>query len=340
MIFMFVFVACVFAFASTASADKLPALLIVDTDLRGDCDDAGALAVAHYLANTGEAELIGVITSTTGDHVVAAAAAINHYYGRPDIPVGLSVYERLGGTDDFAPTLADTDQFPSDKTNATAPNSTALYRELLHNAPRKVTIAVIGNMGPISEFLNSPADYNGDGIPKTGMELAKEKAGSLVIMAGHFTNPGHDEANVAAHRDAAQNIADNWPGKIVYSGWEIGNPIMTGSALSDPEVNPVAMAYKLYRWTTGGSGTIGDRHSWDQTAVLYAVRGLHSDGEQFWSISPYGKTTFNNSDPYTEFTIDSEGLHRYLIEHMDTDDVEDIIEAMMTAPPKSDGDAH
>ena len=262
----------------SATTTVQPVLLIFDTDLQSDSDDAGALAVAHYLTNTGEAELIGVITSTVGPHVVAAAAAINHYYGRPNIPVGLSVDPINHSNDDYAPTLADTTQFPSNKTNATAPNSTTLYRKLLHEAPRKVTIVVVGFQGPISALLDSPANYKGDGIPMTGMQLATNKVEQLVIMGGDFNNtccdPRRLDFNIRHNLPAAQNIAHNWPGQIVYSGMEIGRPIVTGGGLTNPEVNPVAMAYKLYRGTGGGRGVIGNRHSWDQTAVLYAVRGI------------------------------------------------------------------
>jgi hypothetical protein len=173
-----------------ATTTVQPVLLIVDTDLQSDSDDAGALAVAHYLTNTGEAELIGVITSTVGSSVVAAADAINHYYGRPHIPVGLSVDLVNHTNDDYAPTLADTTQFPSNKTNATAPSSTALYRQLLYNAPRTVTIVVVGFHGPISALLDAPANYNGDGIPMTGLQLAAEKVEKLVLMAGSFDSGG------------------------------------------------------------------------------------------------------------------------------------------------------
>ncbi|MFP4029780.1 MAG: hypothetical protein ACLFWL_18530 [Candidatus Brocadiia bacterium] len=98
-----------------------------------------------------------MIVPTARDHFVAAVDAINHFYGRPDIPIGLSVVPETVGSDDSNPTLADTDQFPSEKTNDTVPDSTVLYRELLHNAPRKVTIAVVGFQSPISEFLESSA---------------------------------------------------------------------------------------------------------------------------------------------------------------------------------------
>ncbi|MEX2381958.1 MAG: hypothetical protein WD490_06215, partial [Opitutales bacterium] len=205
------------AFAAFPTFADDPVLLIVDTDFAPDCDDVGALAMAHYLENAGEAELIGVITSTTGEYVVAAVDAVNHYYGRSHIPIGLSVVEKdqVGG---FTPVLADTNQFPSRQTNETAYDSTTLYRNLLHEAERPVRIAVIGYQSPLSAFLDSEANHGGDGIPYTGLELAEQKVEKLVLMVGNFENPNHFEWNLANEVPAAQNIADNWPGEIIFSG--------------------------------------------------------------------------------------------------------------------------
>jgi hypothetical protein len=40
---------------------KEPVRIIFDTDIGSDCDDAGALAVLHKLADKGEAKILGVI---------------------------------------------------------------------------------------------------------------------------------------------------------------------------------------------------------------------------------------------------------------------------------------
>jgi hypothetical protein len=311
----------------TASAD--PVSLIFDTDMRGDCDDVGALALAHRLMDLGEVEIRGIITSTTGSHVVGAIDAINHFYGRPSIPIGLSVVPNTVSHDDFAPTLANKNIFPSVKVNSTVPNSTALYRQLLHEATNPITIAVVGYQNPLAEFLKSGTNHHGDGIPFTGMQLAEQKVAKLVMMAGHFTNPNYYEWNV---RDAAlppaQYIAENWPGEIVYSGYEIGDAIRTGAALTDPENNPVAKAYQLYRHA-GGVGVIGDRQSWDQAATLYAIRGEFSDGQRLWTLSNPGTAAFAGSNPYTVLSPDTNGLHRYQIQHMAPASVADIIEGFM-----------
>ncbi|MEP1642867.1 MAG: nucleoside hydrolase, partial [Rhodopirellula bahusiensis] len=40
-----------------------PVKLILDTDMSGDCDDAGALPLLHALADRGECEILAVVTN-------------------------------------------------------------------------------------------------------------------------------------------------------------------------------------------------------------------------------------------------------------------------------------
>jgi hypothetical protein len=37
--------------------------IILDTDMSGDCDDAGALALLHALADQGECEILATVVS-------------------------------------------------------------------------------------------------------------------------------------------------------------------------------------------------------------------------------------------------------------------------------------
>ena len=75
-------------------AARLPATqrarVILDTDMSGDADDAGALALLHALVDRGECELLATVVNRKDKTGASAAAvdAINTYYGRPDIPIG------------------------------------------------------------------------------------------------------------------------------------------------------------------------------------------------------------------------------------------------------------
>ena len=63
--------------------------IIFDTDIGSDCDDAGALAVLHKLADKEEIIILGTIFSSNANpYGIGTAAAINQYYGRGDLPLG------------------------------------------------------------------------------------------------------------------------------------------------------------------------------------------------------------------------------------------------------------
>lgn len=305
--------------------------IIIDTDLRSDCDDAGAFAVAHALADEGHCQLLGAIASTSGPDVVAAIDAINHYFGRPEIPIGLSPIPDTTGDDDYAPELAI--HFPHAQQNATAPDSTLLYRRLLAGAPDgSVRLVVIGAQGPIQLLLDSKADAEGDGsIGVSGDELVRRKVGETVIMAGNFTDPDAEEWNVKLNVAAARAVAERWPVPIVYVGFEAGDSVIAGASLSDPETSPVARAYQLYPNTEHGPGLIGGRSSWDLIAVYYAVLGATLGDRRIWNLSAPGRASFT-PDARTRFTPDPSGQHRYLIRHMPDPEVAAMLEKWMSRP--------
>ena len=77
------------AYANPVPHSPLPVpRIIFDTDMITDFDDVGALACLHALADAGECEILATISSTRGNASVGAIEVINHYYGRPDLPVG------------------------------------------------------------------------------------------------------------------------------------------------------------------------------------------------------------------------------------------------------------
>ncbi len=323
-----------FLIGAATAYDGAP-LVILDTDMRADCDDAGALAALHALADKGECEILGVMASTSGPHVVGTINAINTFYGRPELPVGLVEGEHTTGGDDYAPVVGDPERFFSTMSNEAAPDSATLYRRLLNDAPdNSVKIVVIGGQPCLYQFLQTEANHEGDGIEKTGFELAEQKVQELVLMAGNFANPEHGEWNITLHIPGAQLVAEEWPTPIVYSGYEIGRVIQTGARYAeyDPEEHPVAMAYKLYRGA-GTRGTIGDRSSWDQAAVYYTVLGLEHEGEAIWSLSEPMDIRFDD-EGRTRFEENPEANRRYKIQEMPIEETADLIEELMVRPPR------
>jgi hypothetical protein len=310
-----------------------PPRVIIDTDLRSDVDDAGALAVVNALADHGECELIGVVASQTGPHIVAAIDAINTWYGRGSVPIGLSPVDNQRFTDLYAPVLGNPRHFPSTQSNDTAPDSTTLYRRLLHASPdQSVKIIVIGGQTCVRLLLDSEADHEGDGsIQQTGRELIERKISGLYLMAGNFVDPNHPEHNINLDLEASQRVAEAWPTPIIYSGFEIGRHVMTGARLSGPDRNPVAKAYELA--PAGGVGAIGSSASYDQTMVYYAIRGAYAGDTRLWNLSEPGTAAFPNGR--TVFEPDPDGRHRHLIRAADFETAAEAIEDLMVQPPRA-----
>jgi hypothetical protein len=260
-------------------ATKRGVPVIFDTDLGYDCDDAGALAVLHALADRGEAEILATMAVVGDPQSAGALDAINTYYGRPDLPVGANQGERwpdahpywLTPDTGFLETLvAEYESDIKDKTQARG--AVSLYRETLAAQPdASVTVVTVGFLENLAALLRSPADRHS---PLSGRELVARKVERLVVMGGRYPpDPELKDFNLSdgPYRDGrtAGWVIESWPTEIIFSGSEIGDGILTGSRLAESlPANPVARAYELFP----GTNSRGERSSWDLTAVLYAVR--------------------------------------------------------------------
>lgn len=309
----------------------MPARVILDTDFRSDVDDVGALAVLNALADAGECSLAGVIASLPGPAVVGAINAVNTWYGRGFIPIGISrIDENSSEKDPYAPAISDPDRYPSTQNRKTAPDSTWLYRRLLHESPdRSVKIVSIGGQTCLRLLLESGANMEGDGsINRPGIELVQAKVSCLCLMAGNFADGEYREHNINFDLEASQKVAANWPTRMVYSGYEFGRVVKTGGRLTDPEHNPVARAYEIY--PVSNAGVITDSPSYDQTIVYHAVRGGVSGGVRLWRESEPGEASF--PEGRTVFTRARSGRCRYLIPEAPPEVIAGVIEALMVQP--------
>ena len=80
----------VFLFWVVAGCSAEPLSVILDTDVDTDCDDAGALAIFHNLASAGKINPLGVVCSVSEQACADYVAAVNEYYQRSDLPIGLA----------------------------------------------------------------------------------------------------------------------------------------------------------------------------------------------------------------------------------------------------------
>ncbi len=275
--------------ASMKRPENRPVKLIFDTDMGNDIDDAMALAMIHTLERRGACELLAV--TSTKDHPKSAAYidAVNTFYGRPDIPIGVV---RDGVTPELGKFNGLADHYPHDlKSGDDAPNAVTLLRKTLAAQPdQSVTIAQVGFFTNLAALLESGPD---EISPLSGVELAEKKVKLLVVMAGSFQTIRHNnryrEYNVWKHIPPARSLTQKWPNPMVWSGFEIGiaaaypwQSIMEDFENARP--HPIKESYLAY-----APEHPHDRPTWDLTAVLQAVypdRG-------YFTLSPRGKVNMS-----------------------------------------------
>lgn len=302
-----------------------PVTILFDTDMTTDCDDAGAMAVLHALADRGECEILATVTSVPDPNALATVDAINRYRGRADLPLGGVKVGGVKMTSKFTGRLAR--EFPHRVASGPDfPDAVDVYREILtHQPDHSVVLVTVGYLTNVNRFLQLPG----------GTELARAKVARWVCMGGNFIgDPPQDDlslGNVNFQRDAASayHAIHHWPGEIVFAGREVcsvPSGLAIGSALvKTPADNPVRRAYEHYF-----GGTARDRHVADLAAVLYAVRGL----TDCWDLSGPGRMDLREDMTFA-WIPDPAGKQRHLLKKPGTDEhVERVLEALLVVPPK------
>lgn len=311
---------------SRVPESTLPVKIIFDTDMGPDFDDAGAIAVLHALAARGECEILATLASDRHPTIAPTIEAFNRYFGKPDIPVGVPVDD---GPDFTCPNHWNDSilvKFLKEpKTNADYPSAVRVYRQVLAAQPdQSVTIVTVGFMTNLEDLLKSGADEFSE---LRGTDLVKKKVRNYVTMAGSF--PEGWEFNVKEHAAAAQYVFENWPTPILFSGFEIGEKIMTGRRVADEgsSDNPVAWAYR-YCLETYHGGPLNKRCSWDHTAVLTAVRNprdyFYVVGDGKFVVMPDGKN-------YWDASVNAG--HSFLVHKMPYDSIATVLDELMMYEP-------
>lgn len=292
--------------------------VIFDSDMSSDWDDVGDIAVLHGLASLGECEIIGMMASSQNGATATCMDAINTWYGRPDIPIG--VRPDTGGIGMYAAQIAA--EYPHDlRSAADCPPAGELYRRLLAAQPdRSVTIVSTGYLNNLQALLASGPDRHS---PLSGIELARLKVKQWVCAGGCF--PGGDEFNFRVEPAAAKAVIDAWPAPVMYVGFDIGSSIYTcGPLAAAPTANPIRRVYVDIK-----------KHipypSWGQIAGWYAVRG--SGG--LWGAVTTGRNTCDEKGGNRWSTADDPAGDReqgYLTEVVRTP-VRDGLDALIMLPP-------
>ncbi|MFC1619461.1 hypothetical protein ACFL45_05905 [Candidatus Neomarinimicrobiota bacterium] len=292
-----------------AAAVGIP--VIYETDMTLDVDDVGALAVLHALQNEGKVNLLGVCYNEVHPLGPDVIDAINTYYGRGTLPIGIyrQDYADPDPSDYFTKERDfDVDNMPHDPFDNIVADAVPVYKHLLkQQADNSVIIISVGFLNNLHDLLKDPE----------GFELVKSKVKLLAIMGG-LNNDGF---NLVRHNlvDQSQYVIENWPGTLVTT--HVGGDMITGETLTSttPVDNPVRRAYEL-EWHQGPH--IG-RSSWDQVTVLYAIYGT-----EYYTEDWDGGGSLRNGYTWTF----SPGLRGYAAP-ISNNQVEQEIERLMTLPP-------
>ena len=281
-------------FLSQAQKNNKPVPIIFDSDMGPDYDDVGAITLLHALADSGQAKILATIASTKYDGVACVLNVFNTYFNRPSTPIAVPKGKASTLRDPQHWTDTVIAKYPhSIKINDDVPDAAGLYRKILSKQPNhSVTIVTVGFLTNLSNLLLTKADAYSS---LEGKELVKRKVKQLVCMAGRF--PSGSEFNVNQDAAASQNVFSNWPTNILFSGFEIGwkirvgLPLIQNNAIQDSPVKDVfRISIPMSREDSAG------RMSWDETAVLVAVKGYEpyyhlaygrikvaADGSNTWS---------------------------------------------------------
>ncbi len=250
--------------------------IIFDTDFGGDADDLGALAMLHTLVNNGECDLLAVMSWSTESKVIPAIDAVNRYYGHPDIPLGIRHADQWQ-VDKWNYNHPIAEQFPYELTNDDVMDATSLYRKILASHPDKsIVIVTVGPLANIQNLLQSEADEYSE---LTGKALIEKKVKEFVVMGGKFPE-GKGEWNFDGRmKGVTKYVFEHLTVPVVFSGFEIGVRIKTGEVFNRIGKNtPLYVGFmhfsKNASWMKESfKGDILDNSTYDQTAILYAVRG-------------------------------------------------------------------
>jgi len=309
---------------SSQSQKTKPIPVIFDSDMGPDYDDVGAITLLHAFADSGYINILATVASTKYEGVAAVFNVLNTYFKRPGLMIGVPNGKALELRDNQHWTDTILLNYPHKiKLNDEVLSAVEVYRKsLASQRDGSVTIITVGFLTNLADLLQSvPDKYS----KLSGKELVRKKVKQLVCMAGSF--PAGNEFNVRMDASSSKIVFENWETPILFSGVEIGMKIKTGLPLvNDRSIksSPVKDAFRI-SIPLSPQDSAG-RMSWDQTAVLIAVKGY----KPWWNlqkgkikIAENGSNTWENGN----------SLHSYLIETQSPIITRDLINNLMMHQP-------
>jgi inosine-uridine nucleoside N-ribohydrolase len=316
----FIVIFCSYVTAGRSqSADKgksSPVPIIFDTDIGPDYDDVGAITLLHAMADSNECNILATIASNRYHRVAAVLNLFNTYFRRPDMPIGVV---RQGGV--AVGSIQNWDsvivaKYPHRvQSNEQAEDAVSLYRKILSaQSDQSVTIVTVGFLTNMADLLRSKPDHHS---PLDGKSLVQKKVKQLVCMAGRFDHEmgKFKEFNVVKDAASSKIVFNEWNTPVIFSGFEIGVNVLSGLPLVNSSIqnSPVKEVYQIS--IPKDPQDKNGRMSWDQTAVLIAVRGYEryydgvkgkviakDDGSNSWDYNSEGHIYLKDKLPVAEVT--------------------------------------
>ena len=308
--------------------------VIFDTDMLTDPEDVTALCLLHTLADRGEADILACVVNGHDANRAGGAAvdAVNTWYNRPNILVGTyrGAYQNIvTKTSPYTKLLRD--EFPHDSPDDDRlPRGVDLYRKILaQQADGSVVIASVGFLTNIDELLLSSPDSFSK-LP--GVELVRRKVKRIVIMGGKYPNGAEYNFNYGRIAPCTADALSRWPANVPirFQGYELGEAIISGKAYHKtiPEKCPLRTALASnYKALYG-------RYSWDQLAVLDAVRGQSYCGDIYWTLHATGHNSVNSTTGENTWLDDGASSNQsYAIQAMPSARMVELLEELVLTGP-------
>ncbi len=301
--------------------------LIFDTDFGGDADDLGALAMLNHFQNKNEIDLLAVMCWNLEQYAVSAIDAVNTYYGNPDIPIGLRQGEAHLTPWNHSKVIAE--NLKHDITFKNAPDATQLYRKLLSTSKDKsLVIITVGPLMNIKALIDSKPD---DISSKNGLELIHSKVKEFVVMGGNFPSSENEWNFDGNMPGVTKYVLEHLELPITFLGAELGASLKTGEVFNKlPKDSPLYLGFYHFGqyapWMKHQfKGKIFDNATFDQTAVLYAIRnGVGS----YWHRVEGGSCEADITGGNTWVPKENSN-HSYLVLDTPIEEMEEKLEAFM-----------
>lgn len=272
-------------------------LIIFDTDMDTDCDDAGALGLLLEFVKSGKAELLGIIADTPVENASGCCQAICDWYG-VTVPIGAVKAEKYAADPRFADYRTHRARIDKckyynavlakrvGKKDIDYKDAAITYRELLVNAEDdSVTVVCVGLLTAVAELFET----EGDGIsPLSGVELFKRKVKRVVSMGNaNYPEQTENNFNYKMDRVASRIFFEKCPVPVYVC--PSGTNVITGYSFTEkfPKEHPLRIAYEMFL----GKENSG-RSSWDLITLLYAL----GYNDSFFTSESHGTVRYEETN--------------------------------------------